>query len=141
VVYAVDLALVKDGMYLLVEPARALQVMAKGLLDDDTCPACVTAAQPGPPELLDNAGIQHGGGRQVEQAVALGAGLGVKSGQSFTQAAIGVRIVVAACQVGMAWRELRPHLTHAGFEPCIICHALQETVAELLVGERAARHA
>jgi hypothetical protein len=104
---------------LLVQAAGALQVVPERLFDDDVCPTRA-AVQSGLPQLLDDGGIERGRRGQVEEVVALCAGLGAELCQPLRQVPVGFRIPIVAGQVGEAVLKGMPQGADTRLGPRIV---------------------
>ena len=69
VIDAEDLALVEDGVDLMVELAGGVEVVAEGLLDDDGDAAFFGLRHALRAEILDDAGKELGRGGEIEEAI------------------------------------------------------------------------
>ena len=92
VVDAIDLRLVEDPQHVTVQGARAGEVVAERLLDDDARPAtaALLAVEADLAEVLDDARVGRGRRGQVEEPVAARAALGVDAVEAVDERAVRV---------------------------------------------------
>ena len=149
VVDPVDLLLVEDLGQLAVQRARARQVGAERLLDDDAGPAALRAAAPavagsrqaGPVELVDDLRVERRRHREVEEPIARRAAVAVDPVEPLRELDVGGRIVEVTAVVLDALRERLPDRLLRRPVAAVLVDALEQVGAELVVGQVAPREA
>ena len=104
---AIDVLLVKNLQYGLVELARGTEVAPEWLFDNDACPAAVTVVEARRPQPFDDSarlGRRYG---EVEQMIRAGAGL-PHLVQSVAQFVVELRLVDIATEIVQTVREFLP---------------------------------
>ncbi len=103
VIDAIELVLVEDIEEVVIELARRREIRAERLLDDDSTPGAVfLARETRSSKLAGDRPERRRRGRHVEQAIALGATLGLDPLQGLPQPIVARGIVDIAAHIGGA---------------------------------------
>jgi hypothetical protein len=88
--------------------------------------------------LLDDEGIERRWRSEIEKAVTPCTHFLVEFRQALCETAIGLRIIVSACQVGNLALKAGPESAYARFEPGVVFYTVVQAAAVFAVGKGAA---